>query len=79
MSKILSETRRAPSREPAVTVECEFRQLAAATTFAAWAPLGPWTTSNSTRWPSVRVLKPSIAIAEKWTKTSSPPSRSMKP
>ena len=51
----------------------------AAVTFAAWAPLGPWTTSNSTRWPSVRVLKPSIVIAEKWTNTSSPPSRSMKP
>jgi hypothetical protein len=77
IGQILSK-RRAPCREPAAR-RYEFGQLAAATTFAAWAPLGPWTTSNSTRWPSVRVLKPSIAIAEKWTKTSSPPSRSMKP
>ena len=36
--------------------------------------LGSFSTSNSTFWPSSRVLKPSTRMAEKWTKTSSPPS-----
>lgn len=48
-------------------------------TFAAWSPLGPWVTSNSTKSPSDKDLKPSAWIAEKWTKTSSPPSCSIKP
>src|SRR4030095_10579666 len=37
------------------------------------------TTSNSTAWPSVRDLYPSPSIAEKWTNTSSSPSREMNP
>ena len=48
-------------------------------TFAAWSPLGPWVMSNSTKSPSDKDLKPSAWIAEKWTKTSSPPSCSIKP
>jgi hypothetical protein len=32
---------------PAATTD-DRRRYAAAVTFAAWAPLGPWTTSNST-------------------------------
>src|SRR6266851_8533731 len=42
-------------------------------------PLGPLETSNSTAWPSFNVLEPSATIAEKWTKTSSPLWRWMKP
>ena len=37
---------------------------------AAAGPWAPLTTSNSTCWPSARVLKPLSAMAEKWTKTS---------
>src|ERR1700680_179324 len=43
-------------------------------TFAAAAPLAPCTTSNSTRSPSARLLKPSPWIAEWWTKQSLLPS-----
>ncbi len=32
----------------------------AAVTFSAWKPFGPCLTSNSTVWPSVRDLYPSI-------------------
>src|SRR5215510_9680853 len=35
--------------------------------------------SNSTVWPSLRVLYPSPVMLEKWTNTSSPSSREMKP
>src|SRR5213076_3526682 len=49
------------------------------TTFAACSPLSPVFTSNCTACPSASVLNPSIWIAEKCTKTSSPPSCSMKP
>src|SRR5450756_997018 len=46
----------------------------------ACGPLSPCTTSNSTRSPSLRDLKPEPMIALKWTKTSlSPSSRVMKP
>src|SRR4029450_1622386 len=48
-------------------------------TLAACLPFGPSTTSNSTAWPSVRDLYPSPSIAEKWTNTSSSPSREMNP
>ena len=48
-------------------------------TSAAWGPFWPWTTSNSTRSPSARDLNPVPEIALKWTKTSGPPSREMKP
>src|SRR5438094_4198837 len=48
-------------------------------TFAAWRPLGPRVTSNSTWSPSARLLKPCAATALKWTKTSSPLSCVMKP
>src|SRR5580765_5396325 len=45
-------------RAPSGARNCRFRKgkLYAACTFAAWAPLGPWTTSNCTRWPSVSDL-----------------------
>src|SRR5579862_4199877 len=49
------------------------------TTFAADRPFSPALTSNSTGCPSARVLNPSMLMDEKWTKTSSPPSCSMKP
>src|SRR6202035_772888 len=39
-------------------------------TFSAAGPLLPWTTSNSTRSPSARLLKPEPWIAEGWTKQS---------
>jgi hypothetical protein len=48
-------------------------------TLAACGPLVPCTTSNSTLWPSSRVLYPVPVIALKWTKTSGPPSTAMKP
>lgn len=48
-------------------------------TFAACGPFSPVTTSNSTLSPSCRLLNPFIWIAEKWTNTSGPPSRPMKP
>ena len=48
-------------------------------TFSACQPLGPLVTSNSTLWPSWRLLKPPDWIAEKCTKTSSPVCRLMKP
>ena len=35
------------------------RQLPSFTTFSAAGPFSPWTTSNSTRSPSARLLKPS--------------------
>jgi hypothetical protein len=46
---------------------------------AAWLllagfPLGPWVTSKLTFWPSFRVLKPCMLIAEKCANRSSPPS-----
>jgi hypothetical protein len=31
---------------------------------SAWGPLAPWTTSKLTRWPSSRLLYPSIWMAE---------------
>jgi ABC-type Mn2+/Zn2+ transport system permease subunit len=37
-------------------------------------PFWPSVMSKTTAMPSSRVLKPSIWISEKWTKTSSPPS-----
>ena len=40
----------------------------------ACLPLGPCVTSNWTFWPSLRVLKPFIWIAEKCANKSSPPS-----
>src|SRR5450755_173491 len=43
-------------------------------TRSAWGPLGPWVTSNSTRWFSSRLRKPLDSIAEKWTNTSLLPS-----
>src|SRR5215831_6445639 len=46
----------------------------------ACLPLGPCVTSKLTFWPSFRVLKPFILIAEKWANRSSPPpSGVMKP
>src|SRR5262249_49399609 len=48
-------------------------------TFSACQPLGPLTTLNCTAWPSFRLRKPLAWIAEKWTKTSSPFSRQIKP
>src|SRR5438045_1297644 len=48
-------------------------------TSAACGPFWPCTTSNSTLSPSARDLKPLPPIALKWTKTSGPPSREMKP
>src|SRR5262245_65665807 len=48
-------------------------------TSLASSPLRPGPTSNSTVWPSVRVLYPSPVMLEKWTNTSSPSSREMKP
>src|SRR5688500_13633995 len=60
----------------ALYIEVDERRL----TFVAWAPLGPCSTSYSTSSLSLRDLKPSAEIAEKWTKTSGPPfSCSMKP
>src|SRR5947207_2156690 len=47
---------------------------------SACGPLRPCVTSNSTRWFSSRLRNPEAAIAEKWAKTSSPPSSGlMKP
>src|SRR5690606_20483085 len=47
---------------------------------AACAPFGPCTISKLTRWPSCKVRKPSVLMAEKWTNTSSlPSSGAMKP
>src|SRR5574343_1570600 len=40
----------------------------------ACLPFGPWVTSKVTRWPSFRVLKPAMLIAEKCANRSSPPS-----
>src|SRR5512145_555402 len=40
----------------------------------ACLPFGPWVTSKLTFWPSFRVLKPCIWIAEKCANRSSPPS-----
>src|SRR5437667_12226552 len=48
-------------------------------TFAACRPLGPCTRSNSTVAPSASERKPLDWMAEKCTKTSSPPSMVMKP
>src|SRR6185437_4319567 len=49
-------------------------------TFRASGPFCPSDGSNSTFAPSVRVLKPSPAIALKWTNTSLPPASGvMKP
>src|SRR5687768_6945523 len=48
-------------------------------TLAACKPLSVCFTSNSTSSPSASVLKPSIVIAEKCTKTSSPSGCSMNP
>jgi hypothetical protein len=48
-------------------------------TFAAWKPLGPFNKSNSTVSPSFKVRYPFSWIAEKWTKTSSPVERWIKP
>src|SRR5690606_29043856 len=48
-------------------------------TASACRPFWPWTTVNDTCWPSCRLLKPSVWIARKWTNTSSPFSRLMKP
>ena len=67
-----------PSREPAVTSNASFVSSAAATTFAAWAPLGPWTTSNSTL-AFGQGLEAFHRDRGEWTKTSSTTSRSMKP
>src|SRR5215210_2965344 len=63
------ERARAASRPP---------QLALLT-LPAWGPFGPSTISNSTACPSASVRNPLPAIAEKWTNTSLPDSRSMKP
>src|SRR5260221_203596 len=48
-------------------------------TLAAWSPLGPSTTSNSTCAPSCRERKPLALMALKCTKTSSPVLVVMKP
>lgn len=40
----------------------------------ACLPFGPVVISKETRWFSFRDLKPSALMAEKWAKTSSPPS-----
>src|SRR5262249_26082351 len=48
-------------------------------TLAAWSPLGPWITSNCTRWPSDRLRNPSAWIAVWCTNTSGPFSCVMKP
>src|SRR5690606_636454 len=48
-------------------------------TASACRPFWPCTTSNDTCWPSCRLLKPSVWMARKWTNTSSPFSRLMKP
>src|SRR6056297_1795875 len=44
------------------------------TTFEACGPLAPSVTSNSTFWPSARLLKPEPVSALKCTNTSLPPS-----
>src|SRR4051794_13921757 len=49
------------------------------TTFLAWSPFGPSTTSKLTRSPSLRVRNPSAMMEAWWTKTSAPRSRTMKP
>src|SRR5207344_2056162 len=48
-------------------------------TFSACGPFWPWVTSKLTRWPSDNVRRPVPLMARKWTNTSGPPSRSMKP
>ncbi len=50
------------------------RRYYAAWIFEACWPLGPVVTSKETFWPSFKVLKPSILIAEKCANKSSPPS-----
>ena len=77
---VLEAYKKAPSRKRwCFLVNSESISDYCFTTFAAWRPLGPWVMSNSTRSPSDKDLKPSAWIAEKWTKTSSPPSCSIKP
>ena len=41
--------------------------------FEACLPLAPSVISKETRWPSFKLLKPGILIAEKCAKRSSPP------
>ena len=48
-------------------------------TFCASSPFRPGPTSNSTACPSSRVRYPLPWMAEKWTNTSGPSSREMKP
>src|SRR5947209_14791841 len=48
-------------------------------TSSAWRPFGPFFTSKDTRAPSSSERYPLAAIAEKWTKTSSPFSRWINP
>src|SRR5690606_38045078 len=55
------------------------RPAQAACTASACRPFWPWTTVKVTFWPSLRLLKPCIWMARKWTNTSSPFSRLMKP
>src|SRR6185312_13523628 len=65
-----------------ITTRCLEDQAVASTgsTAEAWAPLGPCVTSNFTRWPSCRLRKPLLVMAEKWTNASAPPSSgAMKP
>ena len=50
------------------------RRYYAAWIFEACLPLGPVVTSKETFWPSFKVLKPSMLIAEKCANKSSPPS-----
>jgi len=48
-------------------------------TSSAWRPFGPFFTTNETRAPSSSERYPLAEMAEKWTKTSSPFSRWIKP
>src|SRR6185436_18236741 len=68
--------RKSPWREPSKGF---FAANTAPLAYAAWMldaclPLGPCVTSKETFWPSLRVLKPCIWIAEKCAKRSSLPS-----
>ena len=60
---------RAQIKKPGVTPGFEDSALsngqADSWMFDACLPLGPWTISKLTFWPSLRVLKPFICIAEK--------------
>ena len=61
-------------RQPLQAAFFKGRRYYAAWIFEACLPLGPVVTSKETFWPSFKVLKPSMLIAEKCANKSSPPS-----